>query len=265
MRKSLSRNPNKLRTMIGIGMVLILVLAYAVYSNTVDSEYYGYSTTNEPILLQMEEEEEGKAKWQTTSEGALTWINVTVSGVSEGNTIRVEASGTEWYHSPLLGAPDADNFNCGEWSEVSESCILASSHEVQVEYGTMTVRGIVTLELPIDGLGYLQSEDSDSAEAAALSLITESWGTVSWRVSVLDDDGIVSSQGINLSLEVVTHEIISVSEFKLDPIQESVYSFATLVGCFSLLLALPLMVYYSAMYKAKRDERIRVEAPEPEQ
>jgi len=29
------------------------------------------------------------------------------------------------------------------------------------------------------------------------------------------------------------------------------------------LLALPLMVYYSAMYKAKRDEQIRIEAPEP--
>ena len=39
MRKSLSRNPNMLRTMIGVGMVLILVLAYAVYSKTVDTEY----------------------------------------------------------------------------------------------------------------------------------------------------------------------------------------------------------------------------------
>jgi hypothetical protein len=31
------------------------------------------------------------------------------------------------------------------------------------------------------------------------------------------------------------------------------------------MLVLPLMVYYSAMYKAKRDERIRDETPEPEQ
>jgi hypothetical protein len=129
----------------------------------------------------------------------------------------------------------------------------------------MTVRGLLTLKLPINGLGYLQSEDLDSAEAEALSLISENRATVSWRVSVLDDDEIVNSEGINLTVNVVTHEIVSVSEFKLDPIQESVYSFATLVGCFSLLLALPLMVYYSAMYKAKRDERIRAEAPEPEQ
>ena len=47
MRKSLSRNPNMMRTMIGIGLVLILVLSYAVYSNTLDSEYYGYTTTND--------------------------------------------------------------------------------------------------------------------------------------------------------------------------------------------------------------------------
>ena len=265
MRKSLSRNPNMLRTMIGIGMVLILVLGYAVYSNTVDSEYYGYSTSNEPIMLQIEEEVEGEAKWQTTSDGALTWINVTVSGISVGNTIRVETTGVEWYYSLLLGAADADNFNCREWSETSESCVLARAHEVQVENDIMTVRGLVTLELPIDGLGYLQSEDLDSAEAEALSLIAKNQDTVSWSVTVLDDGGIVSSQGINLTIEVVTHEIISVSEFKLDPIQESVYSFATLIGCFSLLLALPLMVYYSAMYKAKRDERIRAETPEPEQ
>ena len=63
---------------------------------------------------------------------------------------------------------------------------------------------------------------------------------------------------------MVTHELVSVQEFKLDPLQESVYSFATLVGCFSLLLIIPLMVYFSAMYKAKRDERVRMETPEAE-
>ena len=265
MRKSLSRNPNMLRTMIGIGMVLILVLAYAVYSNTVDSEYYGYTTTNEQIQLQMQEEVEGEAKWRASTDGALTWINVTVSGAPEGSTVRVEASGTEWYHSALLGAPDAENFNCREWSEISESCTLGNVHEVQLEKENLTIRGLVSLELPIDGLGYLQGEDLSSAEADAQSLIEAHRIAVTWRVSVFDDDGIVNSEGIDLSVTFNTHELVSVTEFKLDPIQESVYSFATLVGCFSLLLALPLMVYYSAMYKAKRDERIRDETPEPDQ
>ena len=98
-----------------------------------------------------------------------------------------------------------------------------------------------------------------------MSLIAGQRDAVIWSVSVLDSDGVMNSQGIALTVEIVTHELVSISEFKLDPIQESVYSFATLVGCFSLLLVIPLMVYYSAMYKAKRDERIRDETPEAEQ
>jgi len=249
--------------MIGTGLVLVLVLAFAVYSNTVDSEYYGYTTTNEPADLEVNEEISGEAGWHATSTGALTWVNVTVSDAPEGSTLRVEASSMEWYHSPLLGAPDAENFNCGEWSEVTETCALAHAHEAEVEDGGTTLRGIVSMELPLEGLGYLQSDDLGTAQEGAQTLIANHNETITWMITVFDDDGVVESQGIELSVVVVSHEIVSVTEFKLDPVLESVYSFATLVGCFSLLLALPLMVYYSAMYKAKRDERIRNEAPEP--
>ena len=51
VKRSLSKNPNMLRTMIGTGMTLILLLSYAVYSNTVDSEYYGYTTTNDSLEM----------------------------------------------------------------------------------------------------------------------------------------------------------------------------------------------------------------------
>ena len=51
MKKALSRNPNMLRTMIGLGLTLILLLGYAVYSNTVDTEYYRFETTNEESEL----------------------------------------------------------------------------------------------------------------------------------------------------------------------------------------------------------------------
>ena len=263
MRKSLSRNPNMLRTMIGTGLVLVLVLAFAVYSNTVDSEYYGYTTTNEATDMEANEEIDGEASWQATSIGALTWVNVTVSDAPEGSTLQVEASSIEWYHSPLLGAPDADNFNCGEWSEVTETCVLARAHEMEVSDEVVTLRGIVSMELPLEGLGYLQSDDVEGAQEGAQKLIDDHNRNIVWTITVFDDDGVVESDGIELSVVVVSHEIISVTEFKLDPVQESVYSFATLVGCFSLLLILPLMVYYSAMYKAKRDERIRDGAPEP--
>ena len=62
MKKTLSRNPNMLRTMIGLGMTLILLLGYAVYSNTLDSEYYRFETTNEEIVLTTAELD-GDGKW----------------------------------------------------------------------------------------------------------------------------------------------------------------------------------------------------------
>ena len=269
MRKSLSRNPNMMRTMIGIGLVLILVLSYAVYSNTLDSEYYGYTTTNDEVVLEMQETEAGSAAWYSTTRVAITWINITVSGAPEGATIQVEATGSEWYYSPLLGSPDAENFNCKESPSeggvgMSETCEFGRTHEQVSEGGMDRMFGIVTMDLPIDGLGYLHSDNPDSAEELAQDLIDSNAGTITWRVAVLDDGETVSSEGLELGVSVVTHELVSVQEFELDPLQESVYSFATLVGCFSLLLIIPLMVYFSAMYKAKRDEQVRIETPEAE-
>jgi hypothetical protein len=63
---------------------------------------------------------------------------------------------------------------------------------------------------------------------------------------------------------ITTHELVSVEEFTLDPIQESIYSFATLVGCFTLLLILPMIAYFSAVYKEKKDEEVRLKTPELE-
>jgi len=267
MRKSLSRNPNMMRTMIGIGLVLILVLSYAVYSNTLDSEYYGYTTTNEEVELDMQETEEGSAEWYSTTISAITWINVSVSGAPEGSSIQVEAFGTEWYYSPLLGFPGAENFYCrhslsADSGQVSESCELAVLHEKISEGGEDRMLGLVLNELPIGGLGYLHSDDSTSAEVQARELIERSEVIVTWRVKVLEDGEPVASEGVELSVSVVTHELVSVHEFKLDPVQESVYSLATLVGCFSLLLIIPLTVYFSVVYKTKKDERVRLETPE---
>ena len=265
MRKSMSRNPNMLRTMIGIGLTLVLVLSYAVYSNTVDTEYYGYTTTNTDVELELQESEEGKADWFVTTQSGITWLNLSLVGVQEGMTVRIDASGTEWYYSPLLGSPDADNFNCGEQTtEVSETCDYASVHETEVESDSHQMRGIVSLELPIDGLGYLQSEDQPSAYQAAEELMDNANKSVTWRVTVLQGSSVVESAGVVATMSIVTHDLISVEAFALDPIQESVYSFATLVGCFAFLLFLPLLVYFSAMRKQAIDEQKRIDAPEPE-
>tara|TARA_Y100001968_G_scaffold263335_1_gene251892 strand:+ start:871 stop:1629 length:759 start_codon:yes stop_codon:yes gene_type:complete len=251
--------------MIGTGLTLVLILSFAVYSNTVNTEYYGYTTTNEEIELDLQENEEGRADWFVTTQSGITWINLTLEGVQNGMTVRIDASGTEWYYSPLLGTPDADNFNCGEQTtKVSETCEYSTLHESEIESDSHKMRGIVSLNLPIDGLGYLQSENQFSAELAAEELISGENMTVTWRIMILQDDTTIDSAGVEVSFNIVTHDLISVEAFQLDPIQESVYSFATLVGCFSLLLFLPLLVYFSAKRKHAIDEQKRMDAPEPE-
>ena len=59
----MSRNPNMLRTLIGLGLVLIIVLGYAVHSNTVDSEYYMYETTNSEQTSELIQLEENLTEW----------------------------------------------------------------------------------------------------------------------------------------------------------------------------------------------------------
>ena len=49
--------------MIGLGLVLILVLSYAVFSATVDSEYYRYETTNESVEYELAQENENESSW----------------------------------------------------------------------------------------------------------------------------------------------------------------------------------------------------------
>mgnify|MGYP004094917565 FL=1 len=82
MKKSLSRNPNMLRTMIGLGMTLILLLSYAVYSNTLDSEYYRFETTNEEVVLTTVELD-GDGKWYVTTTSAISWLNVSMENLPE--------------------------------------------------------------------------------------------------------------------------------------------------------------------------------------
>ena len=114
----------------------------------------------------------------------------------------------------------------------------------------------------MEGLGYLQADNLEEAYDKAGDLISEEATTITWRMGVYDDEGnALESVGIEMSVSMVNHELIDVNEFEIDPIEESVYSLATLIGCFSLMLVLPLIIYFSAIYKARKDEVKRAEAP----
>ena len=261
----MSRNPNMLRTLIGLGLVLILILGYAVHSNTVDSEYYLFETSNSEESLEYIQLEENMSEWYVVTNSAITWINTTVDGAPQGSLLKLDASGVNWYHTPSLGQEDKD-FNCKEFAPdyvgLIETCRMGAFHEINLDEQNDMI-GLVSLDLPIGGLGSIQADDLDEANQTAKKIVDDEANTITWKLTITDSDGnITSSQGIEITSTITTHELISVNEFKLDPIQESIYSLATLVGCFTLLLVLPMIAYVSALYKEKRDEEARVSTPE---
>ena len=263
MRKSLSRNPNMLRTMIGMGLVLILVLSYAVYSNTLDSEYYRYETTNEGVEYQLELENSNESVWYVSSNSAPTWINISVVNAPNGAELTVTSTSSIWYHSELLGEEGDSAFNCKEFDEISDSCVAAYEHSTQIDGGSDIMRGRVSLNLPIEGVGYLHADDEVEAEADTLKLLSDEEVTTTWIVTITVDGEVVSPEGIDVALSLTEHEFYSISEFEIDPVQETLYGIATLVGCFSLLIAVPMMIYFAGVAKARIDEENRLEAPPP--
>jgi|TARA_B110001454_G_scaffold41791_2_gene41071 hypothetical protein len=263
MKKALSRNPNMLRTMIGLGLVLILVLSYAVYSNTIDSEYYRYDTSNGEEILVLTQPDENLSAWQVTTNAALTWVNVTVLDAPIGSQLVMKSSSSIWYHSPLLGLDGDSAFNCKEFSDVAESCIAAYTHSIDIVSAETVLRGRVSLELPIEGVGFLQADDILSAEERAEYLISSQTKLTTWEITIVDDDEVISSVGLYLQMTVTSHNLITVTEFSLDPVTEAFYGVATLIGCFSLLLVLPMIAYFAGVYKSQRDESLRSQTPPP--
>ena len=265
VRRSLSKNPNMLRTMVGTGLMLILILSYAVYSNTVDSEYYGYETTNSNDSLELQLEEVEYADWYATTKSAITWINVSIQNAPVGDlTVIIESQGidSEWYYSPNLGIKDADNYVCNEpqsdYSGLLDTCDYSTTHSIQMSNGSISIKGRVSLNLPIQGKGYVESENIENAENYVKSVIRDENKTRTWKISILDDGEIISSEGVEINAEITSHDFVSIEQFRLNPIQETVYSFASLAGCFFLVLVIPMMIYYSSIYREKRNEAIRL-------
>ena len=268
MKRSLSKNPNMLRTMVGTGMTLILLLSYAVYSNTVDSEYYSYTTTNEHNIMEITPENPGEAEWYYTTYDAITWVNFSIENAPPGSTLTVEAEGTNWSHSPSLGLQD-ESYICNEpssdYSKYLETCEYSRIHSIELDNGSGTLRGRVSLDLPIKGKGYLESEDMLNAQDEADDLIQSAKKTITWKIKIEDGGEIASSEGILIVSEFSSHELLDLEKFKLDPVQETVYSFSALVGCFFLVLVIPLMIFFSARYRENKNEEIRASVEEEKQ
>ena len=103
----------------------------------------------------------------------------------------------------------------------------------------------------------LESENIERAQQEADSLISSAQKTITWKVKVVSDGETSPSAGMLVESEFSSHKLVSLSKFKINPVQETVYSFSALVGCFFLVLVIPLMIYFSARYRENLNERKR--------
>ena len=270
MKKALAQNPNMLRTMIGLGLTLIVILSYAVYGATIDSSYYMYHTSNDSV--EHEPNDQGLSEqnttqiWTFTTNRSTTWLNVTIDGVEQDDVISVGVSDGVWYYHEMLGDEDAERFSCRQTDDQAfeeyNVCTAAQVHSITAEEtGLMTIRGIVSPELPMGGLGSLYADSQQEAEEAAAELISSNNGTRVWTITLESSDEIHPSEYSPL-VQSTSHELELVEPFKINPVTEMLWSISALIGCFAIALVIPLTIYFAAQAKERREEKIRQTALE---
>ncbi len=270
MKKALAQNPNMLRTMIGLGLTLIVILSYAVYGATIDSSYYMYHTSNDSVEHEPNDqglsEENTTQTWTFTTNRSTTWLNVTIDGVEQGDVISVGVSDGVWYYHEMLGDEDAERFSCRQTDDQAfeeyNVCTAAQVHSITAEEtGLMAIRGIVSPELPMGGLGSLYADSQQEAEEAAAELISSNNGTRVWTIKLESSDEIHPSEYSPL-VQSTSHELELVEPFKINPVTEMLWSISALIGCFAIALVIPLTIYFAAQAKERREEKIRQTALE---
>ena len=270
MKKALAQNPNMLRTMVGLGLTLILILSYAVYGATMDSSYYLYNTTNESVDHETTDQgvsdENTTQSWTFSTFKATTWLNVSIAGIESGDSVSITISDGVWYHHEMLGSDDAERFSCRQNNEKNYEeynvCTAASTHSLTAEEdGNLTFRGIVHPELPMGGLGSLFADSMEEAVEASEDLISQNNRTLTWTITLTSTEPIRPDE-FSPYVQSTSHDLESVEVFKVDPVEEMLWSISALIGCFSLALIVPLTIYFAARAKEMREERVRKTAIE---
>ena len=265
MKKALAQNPNMLRTMIGLGLTLILILSYAVYGATIDSSYYLYHTSNEHVehtpVDQGLSNENTSQSWTFSTNRSTTWLNISIAGLDEGDVLSVGVSDGVWYHHEMLGDENADRFSCRQTQEGGfeeyNVCTESQVHSMTAEQaGNMTIRGIVSPELPMGGLGSLYADSLQEAEIASSTLISTHNGTRVWTITLDSIDAIHPAE-FSPHVQSTSHELLNVESFEVDPMTEMLWSISALIGCFALALVIPLSMYFASRAKERYEENVR--------
>ena len=249
-----------LRTIIGLGLTLVLILSYAVYSATLDSAFYLAETTNTEVSMDIDADPSNGTYYFETS-SAITWLNITIDNSPVGTILEVSSLGGVWWHHPNLGGVHDDNtpFQCfspdtSDYEGLVEHCSKSSIHSIDVDSQIEEFRGILSQDLPLSGSWAFVAENSTHANEIANETVNDSILNRTWVVRMIDDEGSASNtSGMGLSVSVVHHEILDVSPYRIDPFTEMIWGMTALIGCFGIVLILPTALYIAASAKSKKD------------
>ena len=265
MKKALAQNPNLLRTLIGLSLTLIFLLSYAVYGATVSPSAYIYTTeatvtTTDSIeqpenvdRLYNEETNTTVWAWQVSADGQnLTWVNVSVSDMSDGSILKVTNGGKLFSH-PQLGAtytlenPLEEEFSC------AELCFHNTTHERISEDGEdLAFFGLTSVDPARRSNGSVFAQSLAEAKINAANEVNYSHSPSAIRIEVIEQGNRTTQPYI--AIETVNEELANVEVFSVDAATEFVWALAAVVGCFSIVLIPSFTVYFAAQAKERRDE-----------
>ena len=255
MKKALAQNPNLLRTLMGLGLTLILLLSYAVYGATVSPSYYIYESESLESTVELGNEtrffDEDNNKttwmWDTNLNGTnLTWVNLSVFQISVGSEISISNSGG-FYGHPDLGNPDAEKFSC------EADCVNLTSHSIVVYDGTDSEIILLTNPDPaLRGKGSVYADSLNEAESKAHTALTHNHSSISTKITIIEN----GSRDVppTVVLIQVNEEFKSISQFEIDTATELMWALAAVIGCFGMVLVPSITLYLAAQAKQKRVE-----------
>ena len=252
MRKALAQNPNLLRTLIGLGITLIILLSYAVYGATVSPNYYIYnSNVNDSevdLVLQQPyyDESENTTTWTWTADlntTNLTWVNLSLTELSSNANVRLSNAGGLWSHSDL-GVSDALGFSC------MIDCVNRTSHFATENEGKISIITLTDPEPSLRGKGAVFANSITEGEEKAREMLDREHSHSAVTIIVTENGNRSTQPAIELTS--VNEEFSGIERFEVDTATEFVWALAAVIGCFSMVLVPSFTIYFAARAKQKR-------------
>lgn len=254
MRKALAQNPNLLRTLIGMGLTLIFLLAYAVYGATIETEVYIYESDSIESQVSLDSEDrfyDDDANrtiwtWDADLNGInLTWVNLSGEMLSIGSTISI-SNAEGLYSHPDLGNPDAEDFSC------SESCKNDVEHIINITSDSTEIIALTDPNPALRGKGSLFADSLDEAIEESDEILSTNFTPTSVRITVIEEGN--RDVAPSVTLTQVNEELGDVEQFEIDAATEFMWALAAVIGCFGMILVPSFTVYWAAQAKQKKLE-----------